>query len=158
MGSRRRAREYAIQILYQLDLRECHLEEVLRHFWVGLEVQPEQRDFAESEVRGVLRNLPELDGLIERFSMRWKLNRMPLVDRNILRLGAYELLYVPEVPLSVALNEAIELAKRYSSIESGAFINGILDKVARLVPEDAKRDAEAEQLDDNDDFLYDDGP
>lgn len=133
MGSRRKAREIALQILYQMEMQGNEPKAVLALFWQREEVPAEIRDFATQIVEGTYRNRSEIDQLIEKHSAHWRMTRMAVVDRNILRLGVYELLYLHEVPTSVALNEAIEIAKRFGTENSGAFINGILDHVAQEV-------------------------
>jgi transcription antitermination protein NusB len=140
MGTRRRAREFALQILYQLDVQEqLSDEQALGMFWRNFaataeaegamaadlgEIQP----FAEKLVRGVREHLTELDAQIQGASKNWRLERMARVDRNLLRLALYELKHVDDVPAKVAINEAIEIAKRYGTNESSAFVNGILDR------------------------------
>ncbi len=140
MGTRRRAREFALQILYQLDAQaELADEQAIALFWRNFaasaeaegaqpadlgEIQP----FAEKLVRGVRQHLAELDAQIQSASKNWRLERMARVDRNLLRLALYELKYVSDVPAKVAINEAIEIAKRFGTHESSAFVNGILDR------------------------------
>ena len=128
MGSRTKARETALQALYQLDTGGGSGQEVLSGHFDPLDA--ETRKFAEELVHGVQRERASIDGIIERTSTNWKLERMARVDRNILRLAIYELLRRPDVPVKVTLNEAIELGKKFGSEESSAFVNGILDKVA----------------------------
>lgn len=140
MSSRRRAREFALQALYQADIAEAQPTEALESLWEALldtNGVPNARNAEEDEIqfsrritRGVERNREELDALIERCSVNWRLARMPVVDRNILRLGAFEILYCPDVPGSVAINEAVELAKKFGDKDSRAFVNGILDRIA----------------------------
>jgi N utilization substance protein B len=142
MGTRRRAREFALQMLYQLDVlgtSELSDEQAIALFWrnfaasaeaesaVGAdlgEVQP----FAEKLVRGVREHLAEIDAQIQGASKNWRLERMARVDRNLIRLALYELKYDDAVPAKVAINEAIEIAKRFGTHESSAFVNGILDR------------------------------
>ena len=128
MGKRHKARELALMILYELDFR--------RPGWIvswrssrGTVVPPEVQVFAEALVRGATENAGELDKLIQENAAHWSLARIAPVERNILRLAAFELLYRDDIPERVAINEAIELAKTYGSEESGAFVNGILDQV-----------------------------
>lgn len=132
MGSRRKARELALQILYQMELQGVEPKSVLPVFWER-EESAEVRDFSTQIVEGTYRNRREIDQVIEKHSTHWKLSRMAVVDRNILRLGVYELLYLHEIPKSVALNEAIEIAKKFGAENSSAFINGILDTIAKEV-------------------------
>lgn len=130
MGRRRKARELALQLLYQMDVQgEEHPEAHLDDFWLRHPVDPEAREFAESLVRGTKRHEAEIDELISRYAENWELERMAVVDRNILRMSVYELLWSPEVPPKVAINEAIEIAKKFGTKESSRFINGILDRV-----------------------------
>jgi N utilization substance protein B len=133
MGHRRKARELAIQILYQIEMKGSEPKEVLDLFWKSEETLPDVRQFTTELVEGTYRNRKEIDQLIERHSIHWRLSRMAAVDRNILRLGIYELLYLHDVPTSVTLNEAIEIAKKFGTEDSSAFINGILDNVAKEV-------------------------
>ncbi len=130
MGRRRKAREVALQFLYQLDLRdEDDPEPHAAEFWTRHPVDPDTRTFAEALVRGVKRNQAKTDELIGQYAEHWELDRMAVVDRNILRLAIYELLHGDEVPAKVAINEAIEIAKKFGTDESSRFINGILDRV-----------------------------
>ncbi len=133
MGHRRKARELAVQILYQMEMKGAEPKVVFELFWEAESVPPDIRQFTTDLVEGTYRNRKEIDELIEKHSLHWKLNRMAVVDRNILRLGVYELLYLHDVPTSVILNEAIEIAKKFGTEESGAFINGILDNVAKEI-------------------------
>jgi transcription antitermination protein NusB len=128
MGSRHQSRERALQILFQYDIHGkpgLWLEE----FWKPLKDSEESRAFAERLVAGVREHQKELDVLIGRYATNWKISRMQIVDRNILRLGAYELLWLDEVPAKVTMNEAIELAKDFGDDEAAKFVNGILDKM-----------------------------
>jgi transcription antitermination factor NusB len=120
---------YALQILYQIDITGDPVDDVLEQFWRDAEQSPEVRGFATQLVKGASKNLEEIDALIVQRSEHWKLSRMPAIDRSILRLGIYELLYRDDIPPKVAINEAVELAKNYSTPDSGKFINGILDKL-----------------------------
>ena len=134
MGKRRKSRELALQLLYQLDLQEAaSAEPYLDEFWARHPVDAEVRTFVESLVRGTKLHQEKIDEVIVQFAENWELDRMAVVDRNILRLAVYELLYLHDVPTSVVLNEAIEIAKKFGTEDSGAFINGILDKVAKEV-------------------------
>jgi N utilization substance protein B len=129
MRSRTKAREYALQMLYQLDLRQASSQEVLEGFWQGREPPAEIKAFASQLFLGTVEHLPTIDPLIAGYANNWELKRMAVIDRNILRLGAFELLHQEDVPPKVCLNEAIELAKRFGDAESGKFVNGILDTI-----------------------------
>jgi len=132
---RTKARERAVQALYQLDVAAADLDEALVRFWRSFEpVEREVRELAEELVRGVASRRGEIDDAIEAASANWRLDRMARVDRNVLRLAVHELLHRPEVPVKVVINEAIELAKKYGSESSGAFVNGLLDRIAAGLP------------------------
>ena len=131
MGNRRKARECALQVLFQVDFLQQEPHTILPLFWQSHPAKEDVRAFTERVVEGVWRNRAEIDALIESHSTNWRLDRMPAVDRNILRLATYELLFEREIASSVTLNEAIEIAKRFGTEESGAFVNGVLDPIAR---------------------------
>jgi N utilization substance protein B len=134
MRRRTRARELALQFLYSLDVRGAEILDDLDDFLRESGASRLARRFATELVHGVVAHEKELDAGIARVALNWTLDRMPPVDRNILRLASFELLHCPEIPVGVALNEAIELGKRYSTANSGAFVNGILDQVKALRP------------------------
>lgn len=129
MGKRRKARELTLMILYELEFRPGEVKTILEGFWQDHPVPEDVRVFTESLVRGTVESGPELDRLIAANAAHWSLARIALVERNILRLAAYELLFRDDIPERVTINEAIELAKLYGSQESGAFVNGILDQI-----------------------------
>ena len=132
MGRRRKAREVALQFLYQLDVNGASdPTDFEGDFWARHPVDAEARAFAESLVRGSKEHQARIDELIARYAEHWDLDRMAVVDRNILRLAVYELLLDAEVPPKVAINEAIEIAKKVGTAESGRFINGVLDRIHR---------------------------
>ncbi len=116
-------------ILYELDFRPVKVDRVLEEFWRGRLVPPEVQTFSEALVRGTMEHTAELDKIIQENAAHWSLARITAVERSILRLAAFELLYRDDIPERVAINEAIELAKTYGSEESGAFVNGILDQI-----------------------------
>ena len=126
-GSRHAARRRALEILYEADLIQRPLPQVLAGHLNGDDVPPE---FAVDLVRGVHRHAAELDELIAANAKDWALHRMPVVDRNLLRMGCYELLHLPDVPTAVAIDEAVELAKELSTDDSPRFINGVLARIA----------------------------
>ena len=133
MGKRRKSREFALQVLYQLNISKqdalTALTQFLEHFISDGEVDA----FQKRLVLGVLEHCLELDRLIERYSENWRLDRINLVERNILRMAVFELLFCEEIPPKVTINEAIDLGKRYGSEDSGSFINGILDRIQHEV-------------------------
>ena len=137
MGNRRRARECALQLLYDLEFNVTQdggpLHQRVANFWVTLDdskINDEIRNFTEGLVHGVRDNDEAIDKLIQSASTNWKMERMAVVDRNILRIATFELRYMKDIPPKVSLNEAIEIAKRYGTGDSSAFINGILDKIS----------------------------
>ena len=133
MGSRTKARECALQALYQLDLSGGDPRDAVRGVLAHFEEADEATErFADELVRGVQSERPQIDALIQTSSTHWKLERMARVDRNILRLAVYEILRRADVPVRVTLNEAVELGKKYGSEESSAFVNGVLDRMAHM--------------------------
>lgn len=143
MASRRRAREFALQALYQSDLTDTSVSAALNHLWSGLvdgegidgvkPAESEEIEFAQRVALGVQEHKERIDTLLEEASSNWRLPRMPVVDRNILRLATYELLECQDIPATVSINEAVELAKGFGTSESRAFVNGIVDRVARTL-------------------------
>ncbi len=133
MGKRTKSREIALKVLYQLDMINGNAEEVFDLFWQNFDPPDELRDFAQHIVKGVCHYRKEIDTIIEYYSEHWRLKRMSLVDRNILRSAVFELLYCADTPPKVILNEAVELGKKFGSGKSGSFVNGILDKVAHRI-------------------------
>jgi N utilization substance protein B len=130
---RRKAREHALQILFQLDIRkEKPSALMLKRFWAEYNPDDEVKDFAEEIVKGTYKHLPKINDLIHQCAKNWSIDRMAVVDRNVLRMAIYEILYRIDIPTSVTINEAIEIAKKFGTDESGSFVNGILDRVARL--------------------------
>jgi len=132
MRRRTRSREIALQMLYQVDARGSEALDDLDAF-LDREAfsEPEVRAFARELVEGTIEHLEEIDGILQRAAQNWKIERMAFVDRNVLRMAIFELVHRPDVPSKVTINEAIELGKRYSTQQSGAFINGILDRIRR---------------------------
>ncbi len=132
MKKRTRGRELALQLLYQMDLRRSDLADEVQPFLKTEEADGEARQFALRLVKGVRENQSEIDQRIQAVAQNWDIGRMALIDRNVLRVATYELLWCKDIPPKVAINEAIELGKRYSTQNSGAFVNGILDKIKSL--------------------------
>ena len=120
MGRRRRARESALQMLFQVDLTGEPVEEVFRQFWRGQNAEAEVRSFAELLVRGVLDHREDLDVTVGKSAENWRVDRMAVVDRNVLRLAVYEILFHAETPPAVVIDEAMEVAKKYGGAESGS--------------------------------------
>jgi N utilization substance protein B len=132
MGPRRKAREYALQMLFQWDITHDAIEQIIATFFQN---QPEESaaiaDFARNLVTGTIEHVEEIDRLIQRHAEHWRLDRMAIVDRNLLRLATQEFLYDSGTPKTVIINEAIEIARRFSTQESPQFINGILDSIKK---------------------------
>ena len=126
-GSRREARERALSLLYEAEVKEMEAPKLL----ADLPIEPQP--FVTDLVEGVARDQEPIDELIARYSVDWAVDRMPAVDRNVLRLAVYELLRRPDVPVADVISEAVELAKRYSTDESGRFVNGVLASIAAEV-------------------------
>ena len=132
MRKRTKAREFAVQILYKMDITHDDYAMSLENFWKALTEEDTGEDiknFTNELVKGVADNLAEIDKKINQYATNWELKRMAVVDRNILRLSCYELMFREDIPAKVSINEAIELAKKYSGLEAGSFVNGILDKI-----------------------------
>ena len=129
MKQRSRARELALQTLYQVDLTQDYDRERIDAFLNGQESEEEPREFARSLVYGTLDNQEEIDAMITEVTQNWAISRMAVIDRNVLRIATHELLHREDIPPKVSVNEAIEIGKRFSTTNSGAFINGILDKI-----------------------------
>ena len=137
MGSRRKARECALQMLFAADVAGTHVDDLVRMFWSELsdaEFDDHAREFATRLVTGTLANLDEVDERIRSRAEHWRIARMALVDRNVLRLAVYEFLHEP-TPRTVTINEALEIARRFSTYEATQFINGILDAIKRDLDE-----------------------
>ena len=133
MSSRRKARECALQMLFQWDLGRNAPEIVQELFWSNTRPVEDEalRSFANQLFEGTVKNIEAIDHLIRAYTEGWSLERMPVVDRNILRLGIYELLHQPETPPAVAINEALEIARKYSGEEAVLFLNSILDRIRK---------------------------
>lgn len=147
MGSRRKARECALQILYQMELQQAPTGvsaqlslsaispakalEATESYFKNFEVPPAVHDFSTSIVRGVMAHAEKIDAVVQSASKKWKLERMSLVDRNILRLATYEMVFGKTIDSNIVINEAIEIAKKYGNTESSAFVNGILDGISK---------------------------
>ena len=133
MRRRRKSREFALQALYQLNITKQDVSALLAQFQEHFLPGEEADEFLRRLVLGVLDHREELDRLIEQYSENWRLDRIDVIDRNILRMALFELLYCEDIPPKVTINEAIDLGKRYGSEDSGNFINGILDRIQNEV-------------------------
>src|SRR5438270_11683768 len=131
MGKRRRAREAPIEYHFWRHLQHAETPEHVGDFWQLCPVKPNVREFAQPRIEGMVAHLSEIDEQIKRYCETYNLNRISALDRNVLRLAIYEMLYRDDIPPVVSINEAIELAKTFGGAESGAFVNGILDRVRK---------------------------
>jgi len=138
MGHRRKAREIALQVLYQVDASRVDVNEAIELFRDNFGISQETGEFSEQLIRYTLSHIKEIDDLITNCSEHWSLERMSIVDKNVLRMAVCEFLYCDDIPPKVTLNEAIDIGKNYGSDNSGSFINGILDAIyAKLWGKDA---------------------
>jgi len=131
MGSRRDARESAVQILFQLDFNPGELDVTLASYWMERKVAAKTRQFVEELVRGVMENRFQVDAVIAKCAQNWDLPRMATVDRNVIRLAVYEMMFRDDIPHAVSINEAVAIAKNMGDVGSGRFVNGVLDRVHR---------------------------
>ncbi len=127
---RSRGRKVILDILYRLEIEGSPVEVALEDYQDRLDGKG-MLEFAHHELDGIEKNRQELDRLIDKYAERWSLSRMPVIDRNILRIGLYEILHEPDIPYSVSINEAVELANKYSTEDSGRFINGVLGSMVK---------------------------
>lgn len=132
--TRRESREWIVQILFQLDLNRCDdLDQCFDRFWADKDPDAKAREFVEEIVNGVLGNIDKIDSLISEYAENWTIGRMGVLDRNVLRMAVYEMLHRDDIPPVVSINEAVDVAKYFSSSESGRFVNGILDRVRKEI-------------------------
>jgi len=133
MTKRRQAREWAVQFLFQNDFNPGNLDRALKDFWEDKVFGQKSREFTEELVRGVLSHSKQIDNLLAQYAENWEIKRMNAVDRNVIRTAIFEMLFKPDIPPVVSINEAVDIAKTYNSPESGKFVNGILDRALKDV-------------------------
>jgi N utilization substance protein B len=133
MGIRRRARELAMQALFYMDVHHNASPQMLQRFCDNFIPPQKARPFFLKLVNGVLESQPQIDALIERFSKNWRVKRMACVDRNVMRIAVFEMLFCQDIPPKVSINEAIDVGKKFGTEESGAFINGIIDRIRMAI-------------------------
>lgn len=131
MKKRRKARELALEALYRLEITKEIPEEILRDIFTRVKITREIKGFTRELVLKTVENLRKCDQIIAQVTVNWKLDRIAIIDKNILRAAICEILYFPDIPPKVSIDEAIEIAKKYSTEDSGRFVNGILDRVMR---------------------------
>jgi N utilization substance protein B len=132
MGYRRRSRELAMQALFYIDMQKEDPKEMAQLFINDFKPSRKTLDFFWKLINGVIEQKDKIDALIEQTSNNWKVSRMACIDRNIIRIGVYEILYLNDIPSKVTINEAIDIGKRYGTEDSGAFINGVLDSIRKF--------------------------
>ncbi len=142
MGKRRKARESTLQILFQLEFNNSQPEKAIKQYWKYRRASQEIKSYSDLLVEGILSHQEEIDTLIQSVSEHWRLARMAVVDRNILRIAVFELLYEKNIAPAIIINEAIEIAKKYSNEEGAMFVNGLLDAVRKELEPDDKSDKE----------------
>jgi len=142
MGKRRKARESTLQILFQFEFNNPQPEKAIKQYWKYRRTSEEIRSYSDLLVKGILSHQEEIDTLIQSVSEHWRLERMAVIDRNILRIAVFELLYEENITPAIIINEAIEIAKKYSNEEAAMFVNGLLDAVRKKLVSDEKSDKE----------------
>lgn len=132
MRRRTKGRECALKVLYQIEMTKDSYNDSLTRFW---EREPESeevvKEFAAQLVKGVNENLKEIDEIISKYATNWQISRMAVIDRNILRMATFEIVYLDDIPPKVSINEAVDIAKKYGDTESSKFVNGVLDKISK---------------------------
>jgi N utilization substance protein B len=131
VGTRRKGREIALQILYQMEVNPVEPQKALEHVWENVAASKETQEFVQRIIAGVELHRAEIDHVVAQQSEHWRLDRMDRVDKSILRMGVFELMFCDDIPRKVAMNEAVDLGKKFGAEESGTFINGILDKISK---------------------------
>ncbi len=137
MRKRTKAREYALKILYQIEMTKDDSDTALVSSWGREEAECDEsvKEFTGRLVRGVTGNIKDIDAKITKYATNWQIDRMAVVDRNILRMATFEILYIEDIPPKVSINEAVDIAKKYGDKDSGKFVNGILDKINKTKAE-----------------------
>jgi N utilization substance protein B len=135
MGKRRKARESTLQILFQLEFDDAKPENVIHSFWKNKKATKEIKEHSRWLVEGITSHIESIDRLIQSVSANWRIPRMAIVDRNVLRIAVFELLHGEDLAPAIVINEAIEIAKKYSSDEGATFVNGILDAIRKEIQE-----------------------
>ena len=142
MATRRQAREWCFQILFELDMNPAEVDRVFKLFWRERKTDAQTRAFAESLVVGVRGHLAEIDAKIKEYAHNWDIKRMGVVERNVMRMALYEMLYCDDVPPVVSINEAVDITKYFGNAESGKFVNGILDRARKDLTRPPRGNAE----------------
>ena len=138
MATRRQAREWVVQILFNLDLNKIPMDELFADFWKELKSSEKSRLFTQDHVRGVMEHIKDIDTELQSCATNWDIKRMGVIERNVMRMAIYEMLYCKDIPPVVSINEAVDIAKYFSSQESGKFVNGILDNIRKKLSRAAR--------------------
>ncbi len=138
INGRRQTREWIIQFLFQLDFNATPIDIALKDFWEGKEPIDREKNYAEEIIKGVMQRKDELDDRLSQYAKRWDSERMGAVDRTVMRVALFEMLYRDDVPPVVSINEAVHFAKDFSSFQSGRFVNGVLDRIRRELDRPAR--------------------
>ncbi len=142
MASRRQCREWVVQLLFILDMNKQELDQLYSDFWEDRDASPKGRKFTEDHVNDIVASMDKLDEVLRKYSHNWDLHRIGVIERNVIRMAIYEILFRDDIPAVVSINEAVDIAKYFGNTESGRFVNGILDNLRRSVDADAE-EAEA---------------
>ncbi len=146
MRLRSKAREVVVHILYQVEIAKTDYKEAFRNYLENYPQKQEVVDFSLMLIEGVMKNLTLLDSLIKKYVKNWEIERMAVIDRNVLRMAAFEIIFLEEIPPKVSINEAIELAKRFGDVDSPRFVNGVLDKIYKMESKKADSSVKVEEL------------
>jgi N utilization substance protein B len=138
MSTRRHARECVVQILFTLDLNKDKPANIFRDYWKEHAADDKFRVFVENHVNGVIANIPQIDALLKQYAENWDVARMGGIERNVMRMALYEMLFRDDIPPVVSINEAVDIAKYFSTRESGKFVNGILDRIRKSIDRPAR--------------------
>lgn len=133
MASRRQCREWVVQLLFILDMNKQELQQLFQDFWVDREASASARQFAEKHVADIMEKMPELDRILKEYSHNWELHRIGIIERNVIRMAIYEMMFRNDIPAVVSINEAVDIAKYFGNSESGRFVNGILDNLRKTM-------------------------
>ena len=146
MATRRQCREWVVQLLFILDMNHQELDQLFTDFWADREASSEAKKFTEDHVRDIHTRIGDLDAVLRKYSRNWDLHRIGVIERNVIRMAIYEMLFRDDIPRVVSINEAVDIAKYFGNSESGRFVNGILDNIRRssatAKDEKAEKDAQ----------------
>ncbi|MFA6281783.1 MAG: transcription antitermination factor NusB [Candidatus Omnitrophota bacterium] len=146
MRLRSKAREVVVHLLYQIEMSKADYKEAFKNYLESYPQKQEVIDFSMMLIDGVMMNMPALDSLIKKYVKNWEIERMAVIDRNVLRMAAYEIIFLDEIPPKVSINEAIELAKRFGDVDSPRFVNGVLDKIYKMESKKADKGSKSEEI------------